>query len=277
VEPIKEALKKAKSSGLVDVGEQPPKVSSSSAPSSSSPSSALAPFWSPPRVVLDPTFLEQQRIVSYGMTDPSHVAFNLLRTKIYKAMNANGWKSLAVLSPTLGCGKTTVTLNLAFSMSRQASCRTVVVDLDLKKSGMAKTLGVETRSSIGAYLEGKAEAEDCFIQVTDNLFVGINAKPLKYSSEHLQTERLDELLKGVRDLLRPDVVLFDLPPMLSSDDAIAFLPKVDCSVLVVAAGMSTATQIDECERQAAAAGNYLGVVLNKCSTNSAEYYQYSTR
>jgi capsular exopolysaccharide synthesis family protein len=265
VELIKEALKKAKATGLVDIRELPPRRP---------PSSALAPAWAPPRVVLDPKHLEQHRIVSYGMTDPNHVAFNLLRTKIYKVMKANGWKSLAVLSPTPGCGKTTVSLNLAFSMSRQASCRTVVIDLDLKKSAMAKALGVKPKGSLGDYLEGKVDAEDCFLQVTDNLFVGINATSVKYSSEHLQNERLDDLLKRVMDLLRPDVVLFDLPPMLSSDDAIAFLPRVDCSVLVVGAGMATAKQIDECERQASAASNYLGVVLNKCQSTSTEFYQY---
>jgi Mrp family chromosome partitioning ATPase len=271
VELIKEALKKAKASGVVDIRELPARLS---APSSSPSSSAIARYWSLPRVVLDPKHLEQHRIVSYGMTDPSHVAFNLLRTKIYKPMKANGWKSLAVLSPTPGCGKTTVSLNLAFSMARQSSCRTVVVDLDLKKSAMGKALGVKPRSSIGSYLDGQGEAEECFVEVTDNLFVGINTTSLKYSSEHLQNERLEALLQGIQEFLRPDVVLFDLPPMLSSDDAIAFLPKVDCSLLVVATGMSTATQIDECERQASAASNYLGVVLNKCTTGAGEYYQY---
>lgn len=266
MELIREALKKAKASGPVNIRDLASRTKSTT--------SAIAPIWALPRVALDPKYLEQQRIVSYGMTDPSHVAFNLLRTKIYKAMKANGWKSLAVLSPTAGCGKTTVSLNLAFSMSRQASCRTVVIDLDLKKSAMGKTLGAKPKSSIDAYLEGKAEAQDCFIQVTDNLFVGINSGNIKYSSEHLQGERLDHLLNAVNDFLRPDVVLFDLPPMLSSDDAIAFLPRVDCSVLVVAAGMSTAIEIDECERQASAAGNYLGVVLNKCPHGTTGYYQY---
>ena len=223
--------------------------------------------------MLDPKHLERQRIVSYAMTDPSHYAFNLLRTKIYKAMKANDWRSLAVLSPTAGCGKTTVSLNLAFSMARTGR-RIVLIDLDLKNSAMAKVLGTQAKSSIGMYLEGKAEAEDCFVEITENLFVGINADALKFSSELLQDERLSDLLAKVRDLLRPDVIIFDLPPMLSSDDAIAFLPRVDCSLLVIAAGMTTATQVDECERQASAAGNYLGVVLNKCQGSLTEYYQY---
>ena len=227
-------------------------------------------------VVLDAKHLERQRIVSYAMTDPCHYAFNLLRTKIFKAMKAHGWSSLAVLSPTAGCGKTTVSLNLALTMARQAGCRTVLIDLDLKKSAMAKVLGAQAKSSIGHYLEGKAEAEECFIQITDNLFVGINSHAVKFSSEVMQDQRLNDFLVKMRELLRPNVIIFDLPPLLSSDDAIAFLPRVDCSLLVIAAGKTTATEVDECERQAIAAGNYLGVVLNKCHIGSTEYYQYET-
>ena len=271
MELIKEALKKAKASSGARFQEAPERPPLPQVPA------AAAPSWSPPRVELDPKHLERQRIVSYAMTEPSHLAFNVLRTKIYRAMKANGWKSLAVLSPTAGCGKTTVSLNLAFSLARQAACRTVLIDLDLKKSAMAKTLGAQAKSSIGQYLEGKANAEECFVQIADNLIVGISDRPVKFSSELLQDRTLDDLILKVREELHPDLMIFDLPPMLSSDDAIGFLPRVDCSVLVIAAGTTTAIEVDECERQASAAGNYLGEVLNKCHIiGSNEYYQYAT-
>ena len=268
MELIKEALKKAKASGGARFQEAPERSPLPQVPA------AVPPSWSPPRVELDPKHLERQRIVSYAMTDPSHLAFNVLRTKIYRAMKANGWKSLAVLSPTAGCGKTTVSLNLAFSLARQAACRTVLIDLDLKKSAMAKALGAQAKGSIGLYLEGKAEAEECFVQIADNLIVGISDRPVKFSSELLQDRTLDDLILKVREELHPDIMIFDLPPMLSSDDAIGFLPRVDCSVLVIAAGTTTAIEVDECERQASAAGNYLGVVLNKCQSSLIEQYQY---
>jgi protein-tyrosine kinase len=264
VEAIQEALKKAKASeahGPADLPE--PRVPA-----------AMGPYWSPPRVVLDPEHLERNRIVSYGMTHPSHIAFNLLRTKIYKTMQANGWKSLAVVSPTVGCGKTTVALNLAFSMARQSDCRTVLVDLDLKKSAMAHVLGAQAKSSIGLYLQGQGEAEECFIEVTQNLSVGINSTDVTLSAEALQSQKSNDLLLKVKECLRPDIVIFDLPPMLSSDDAIAFLPRVDCSILVVASGTTIPNEIAECERQVETTGNFLGVVLNKCPGSLAEYGGY---
>ena len=232
--------------------------------------------WSLPRVVLDAKHLEAQRIVSFAMTDPSHVAFNLLRTKIQKIMRDNKWKSLAVLSPTPGCGKTTVSVNLAFSLARQTNCRTALIDLDLRKSAMAKVLGIKAEASISQFLEGQADLRKCFVRIADNLVVAINNQSVRLSSELLQDQKAEELLTFVAESLRPEITLFDLPPMLSSDDAIGFLPRVDCSLLVIAAGKTTAIEVDECERQATAAGNFIGVVLNKCQGSASEYYQYES-
>jgi protein-tyrosine kinase len=178
------------------------------------------------------------------------------------------------LSPTTRCGKTTVSLNLALSLARQTHCRTVLVDLDLKKSAMAKVLGIQAEASISQFLEGKAELRRCFVRLAENLVVGINNHSVKLSSETLQDQRIEELFTKVMDSINPEIVLFDLPPMLSSDDAITFLPRVDCSLLVIAAGKTTAVEVDECMRQAHAAGNFLGVVFNKCQIGSSEYYQY---
>jgi MinD-like ATPase involved in chromosome partitioning or flagellar assembly len=75
------------------------------------------------------------------------------------------------------------------------------------------------------------------------------------------------MTKAIRDLkqrFNPDVLICDLPPMLASDDVAAFLPNVDCVILVVEAEADTLGQVDACERELAAQTNVLGVVLNKC-------------
>ena len=55
-----------------------------------------------------------------------------------------------------------------------------------------------------------------------------------------------------------------MPPMLMSDDAMAFLPHVDCVLLVAAAEKSRLDEVDKCEQELAEQTNVLGVVLNKC-------------
>ena len=84
MELIKEALNKARTGGGGNRDGRALRLEPSV--------SAASEFWSLPRALLDVKHLEQQRIVSYAMTDPSHAAFNLLRTKVGKAMKDNGWK-----------------------------------------------------------------------------------------------------------------------------------------------------------------------------------------
>ena len=223
------------------------------------------------RVSLDARRLERNRIVARSMSDPNHVAFNMLRTRVRKMMRDNGWKKLAITSATPGCGKSLVTLNLGFSMARSKGNRTVIVDLDLKRPSIAKTLGIKHTGSIGRFLEGEGRVEDCFVEVEENLFVGLNSDHLQHSSELLHGPRMAELMKFIFSL-SPDQVLFDLPPMRSSDDTLAFLPSVDAALLVVAAGTTTVADVDECEQQIAQLDKYVGIVMNKTEDAAKDYY-----
>ena len=268
MELIREALNKAKTSA----GDRQPR----SQPVGSALRASNEPVqrWSLQRVVPDATHLARERIVSYAMSDPCHAAFNLLRTKVHTAMRKNNSTTLAIVSPTPGCGKTTVSLNLAFSLAR-SGCRTALIDLDLKKTSMAKALGLRTAASTSEFLEGKAELQQCFVQIGDNLFVGLNNHSVELSSELLYRERSKDIIEAVKSGVSPDLILFDLPPMLISDDALTFLQRVDSSLLVAGSGMTTVTQIDECQRLASASTNVIGVVLNKVQGELIESYNYA--
>ena len=277
---IKEALEKAKAASAQraqvreHVDRRPPPVQPRTAAVSAPAVTEAAPTLSP---LVHPDFarLEQNRIVSFAMTDPRHVAFNVLRTKVQKVMHDNGWKSLAITSPTPNCGKTTVSINLALSLARQPRCRTVLVDLDLGKSGVADALGVSAKNSVGAYLEGEGTLEDCFVRLNDNLTIGLNLTPVRNPAEKMHDRPLRDMLKRISDEMTPDVLIFDLPPMLAGDEAIAFLPHVDASLLVIGGGETTAPQIEECERHLGKIAGYLGVVLNKSADPAKPYYHRS--
>ena len=87
-------------------------------------------------------------------------------------------------------------------------------------------------------------------------------------------ERVAATLAGTWQLYRPNVVIFDLPPMLTSDDVLAFLPNVDGLLLVVGGGATKASEIEECERLMAEHTNFLGVVLNKAEDGGTATYRY---
>jgi len=62
------------------------------------------------------------------------------------------------------------------------------------------------------------------------------------------------------------IVLFDLPPLLSTADALAFSPYVDAALLVIEEGK---TRADEAKQSLGLLGstNVIGTVLNKSWTN----------
>lgn len=272
MEHIRQALLKANTT----VGERRPEKAAGR-PTSLSPEQRIdeagrVPSWAPPLVHLNRKHLEANRIISAAGDDPTHTAFDILRTRVQKSRQDSMWKSIVVTSPTAGCGKTMVALNLAYSLSRMPKCRTVLLDLDLKKPAVAKTLGVTASGSVGQFLVGKGEAGDCFLKVNESLVVGVNTDRIRHSSELLQSPRMDELLSFVWDHLSPDVLLFDLPPMRGCDDALAFLPQADKALLVIAAGATTGPELDECEHQISQLDKLLGIVMNKCESHTGDYY-----
>lgn len=233
-----------------------------------------SPPWAPRQVKLDPRHLERHRIVSFAMEDPGHMPFNLLRTRVRAMLGENGWKSVGITSPSPGCGKTMVSLNLGFSFARDSDLRTVVMDFDLKRPSLAHALGVTASATVAQVLKGQAELGDCFVQVGSNLILGLGGGHVRESSELIQGPRTRQMLEFIHRTIAPDVVLFDLPPMGVGDDVIAFLPQIDAALLVAAAGQTTIAEIDGCEQQISQNGKFIGVVLNKAKIESKDYYAY---
>lgn len=211
-----------------------------------------------------PSTTFRSRIVTIDRSDPAHAPFDMMRTRVLQSLRQNNWTSIAITSPTASCGKSLVALNLAFSLAHQQDCRTLLVDLNLKRPQIGKMLDVDGQTSMEDFLKGDAQIHDVFRRYGDNLAVGTNHQPVQFSAELLQSLEAARILQDLRVRMGPDVILYDLPPMLSSDDVTAFLPNVDCAILVAAAEHSTFAEVDRCERYLSERTNMLGVVLNKC-------------
>lgn len=229
-----------------------------------------------PPFVPDPVRMRRERVVSFERSDPSHLTFDMLRTKVLRQMSEKGWTSLAITSPSSGCGKTMVSLNLAFSLAQQRDSRTVLMDLDLRRPALAKALGLrDMNHSIEELLQGDGALDRHFVRYGDGLAIGGNAMPARNPAELLHHPSTGQALAGLQAMLRPRVMLYDTPPMLTCDDMMALVPNVDCVLLVAGAGVSTIDEIDRCERDLDEQTNVLGVILNKCRYSNEDYNYYS--
>lgn len=228
----------------------------------------LAPFEPEPKL------MARHRVVTFADTDPAHSTFDMLRTKILRAMRQNGWTSLGITSPTNGCGKTTTCLNLAFSLAHQPDLRSVLVDLDLRRPAIAKQIGLDRPQSMASVLQGTRPVAENFVRYGEALAIGTNVQAVRNSAELLMNAATARGVADLKAAFQPDVILYDLPPMLMSDDTTAFLPHLDCVLLVAAAEKSRLDEVDKCERELSEQTNVLGVVLNMCRYTGEDYGYY---
>ncbi|PLL10748.1 chromosome partitioning ATPase-like protein [Tabrizicola sp. TH137] len=213
---------------------------------------------------------EAARLVSMtgGRDGP---AFDVVRTKVLHQMKTNGWKRIAITSPTAGCGKSTVSLNLGFSLSRQKDRRTILCEADLRRPSWTKMLRLKERHSFARVLTGEQPFSANALRYGQNFALSSTFEAARNPAETLHGGVVPEILAEIEAEYQPDIMIFDLPPLLVTDDALAFLVNVDCALLVAAAETSTVGQIDNCEREIASRTNMMGVVLNKCRYAGAEY------
>nr|WP_225165451.1 CpsD/CapB family tyrosine-protein kinase [Ensifer sp. IC4062] len=217
-----------------------------------------------PPLRVDSAILAQNRVVTANRSNPTRTPFDMLRTKILQTLRQNNWTSVAITSPTPACGKTFLALNLAFSLADQKDCRTLLVDVDLRRPQIGERLGVTGLPPFESFLNGQREISEVFLRYDSNLAVGVNGQPVQFSAETLQSPETTRVLRELRQKMSPDVILFDMSSMLSTDDVIAFLPNVDCVILVAAAEQTTLSEVDSCEQYLSEKSNVLGVVLNNC-------------
>lgn len=226
-----------------------------------------------PVVQLDAKHLANHRIVAHLKKHPASWAFDLLRTQVLQKMDENGWRTLAVTSPTMESGKTVVSINLAIGIAQQTNRTSLLVDFDLRRPSVARSLGLHREVSLNQVLVGDASVEQAMVNPGIPRFVVLpTQQPLASAAEVLGSSKVAALMTELREHYSDRIVVVDLPPVLAADDVLAVLPRVDCVLMVVGNGVSTKSEIEE-SMSRLSKFNLLGVVLNKddAPVNNAYY------
>lgn len=224
---------------------------------------------------LDPVHLETQRIVAYEGKDIRSRPFDMLRTEILQSMDARGWKTLAVTSPTPSCGKTFTAVNLALSMSRKTDREVLLADLDLRKPQVSDCLGIRCEGGVSGVVDGRVELQDAIV----NASIGhcrlevLPTMPASNPADIVGSAGMRTLLERIIGNSQSRIVILDLPPLLTGHDVISTLPQVDCILLVAAIGTTKVSEIRECNKYLEGT-NIVRVVLNKVAESATPYVYY---
>lgn len=231
-------------------------------------------------VTLDRAILEENSILPQ-ITDPGALrAYKILRTRLLRRLEANQWHSFAVTGATPGEGKTLTSINLAMALAQDSNTWVILVDLDLQRPKVADYLGLTNshgERGLTDFLLGDATFEQITYSPTgmERLAVIPNFQAVANASDLLTSPRMGELVQALEGETPRRVVIFDMPPVLASDDVLAFSPQVDGMLLVVGEGTTNRDALRGA-KQLLQEMNLLGVVLNRSEAqDEAAYYSYA--
>src|SRR5262245_969260 len=166
-------------------------------------------------------------------------AFKILRTRVLRRLEANKWYSMAISGVAVGDGKTLTAINLAMALAQDVNTWVYLVDLDLQRPQIASYLGLGVERGLSDYLTGEAGIDDVIYEIgMERLAVIPNTRPMRQSSEYLNSPRMIELLHALEREQPRRILVFDMPPLLASDDVLVFAPQISALLLVVSEGVT---------------------------------------
>ncbi|MHB1516203.1 MAG: CpsD/CapB family tyrosine-protein kinase [Acidiferrobacteraceae bacterium] len=190
-------------------------------------------------------------------------AYRILATQVLQRLKTNNWNAVAVTSPAVGEGKTLTTINLAISLAMEVEKTVLLVDADLRRPSVHRYFGLEPQAGLGDLLISGVPLQDLLLHPDIGKFVILpGGTPILNSSEMLGSAKMADLVREVKTRYPSRIVLFDLPPVLSAADVLAFSPHVDCVLLVVEEGKTDSEALMRAT-ELLKGTNLLGTVLNK--------------
>lgn len=203
-------------------------------------------------------------------------AYRRLRTNLHFLGIGEGERVFLVTSSTSGEGKTTTSINLASTLAA-AGERVLLIDADLRRPTVARSLMLEGSVGLSSVLIGEASLDEVVQPVgTSGLEVLASGPIPPNPAELLGFADMARLLEDAKQ--RYDAVIIDSPPLLPVTDAAVLSQAVSGTLVVAASGgvkaPELARSLGSLEQLDA---RVLGVVLNRVRAQSSEQESYRYR
>jgi protein-tyrosine kinase len=219
--------------------------------------------------------LRANGVMPADASGPAGHAFKMLRTQVLQRLRQHGWNTLAVISPTPKDGKTFVAINLAIAIAGDTNHTTLLIDFDLRKPSVHKRFGIEPDVGVEECLREEISVEAALINPLGypKLVLLPARTPVRNSSDLLSSESTRKIIREIKERYPNRVVLFDLPPVLGADDALAFAPQVDAALVVVGEEHTRREDLQRCF-EIMRDIPVIGTVLNGSRTDRSLDYAY---
>ena len=201
-------------------------------------------------------------------------SYRALRTSLLLSNLGAPPKVVLVTSARPQEGKTTTSINTAIVLAQKGT-RVLLIDADLRRPSVHKTLGMGPRSGLSNVLTGSATIQQTVVAspVLPNLFILPAGSPPPNPAELLASAHMRDLLIELRE--QYDHIVIDTPPTLSVTDAVVLSPRADATILVIRSGQTTKQALRRSRDILMQVNAHVaGVLLNAVDLTSPDYYYY---
>jgi Mrp family chromosome partitioning ATPase len=226
-----------------------------------------------PVMRVDTNHLERERVLPPGAKGAEGGPYKMLRTQVVRRLGELKANTLAVLSASNGDGKTLTAINLAVAIAAHTGHTALLVDLDLRNPSIHKRLGFTPTVGVEDCIEQRRPLHEAMVKIAgyERLTVLPARERVEHSSELLASSRAAELVQELRERYLNRILIFDLPPVLLADDALAFSNHVQAGLFVIAEGKTSRTGVTRSLRLLERLP-IVGTVLNRSQDTLGAYY-----
>lgn len=210
----------------------------------------------------DLALLRENRVIAGLAAGPVVDAYKIMCIQVLQRLRERQGNSLAVVSPGDGEGKTLTAINLALSLAQEVDQTVLLVDANLRDPGVHKYFGFKPEAGLSDHLINGVPLDQLLVNPGIDRFVILpGGRPLQNSTEMLGSMKMEKLVQELKMRYPSRIVLFDLPPVLSVADAMAFAPYVDAALMVVRESRTRRAELQRAAEMLKSV-DLLGTVLN---------------
>ncbi len=169
-----------------------------------------------------------------------------------------------ISSAVPGEGKTFCAINLTLNMILERDITVMLMDVDCMRRSLSKIFGVEALPGLVEVLEGDRNIEDVIINTAiPKLKILPAGRAHQHTAELLAGDRMKRLAKELAERYSDRIILMDAPPLLAANDAEIISHYAGQAMIVVEAGKTSQSLIQQALACIDTTQTETGLVLNK--------------
>ncbi len=211
------------------------------------------------------------------LQDPSSPAaecFKVLRSKLLVGDSGELRRTIMVTGAEPADGKTLVSANLAVSIAQGMNHYVLLVDCDLRRPSLHKSLGLQAKQGLREYLEkGDSIAPYLLKTPVRKLTLLPAGQPSSSPSELLGSDKMQALIQELKGRYPDRFIIFDSPPAHFTAESSSLSTMMDGVLLVVRSGKTSREPVEDVVANIGRE-KIIGVVFNASTEVQRDYRYY---